>query len=75
MHAEFLLQLDVIDHLIEEPLGGAHHNTQEMYKNVKEYVSMQWNALKEIPPEILIEQRYQKFRRMGKFAVEENSSI
>lgn len=75
MHAEFLLQLDVIDHLIEEPLGGAHHDPQEMYKNVKEYIATQWNALKEIPPEVLIEQRYQKFRRMGKFAVEENSSI
>ncbi len=75
MHAEFLLQLDVIDHLIEEPLGGAHHDTQEVYKTVKEYIFTQWNALKEISPEILIEQRYQKFRRMGKFAVEENSSI
>lgn len=74
MHAESLIELDVVDAMIEEPLGGAHHNPQEVYKNVKQFVVDRWNTLKSVPPEILIEQRYQKFRRMGKF-VEENSLV
>lgn len=75
MHAESLLQLDVIDAMIEEPMGGAHHDPQVIYQNVKQYILDQWSALKNVSPDVLLEQRYQKFRRMGKFAVEENSFV
>jgi len=75
MQAEDLLQLDIIDAIIEEPLGGAHHDPKPVYQNVKKYVIDQWNILKTITPEVLIEQRYQKFRRMGKFAVEEIAPV
>lgn len=75
MQAEDLFQLDVIDAIIEEPLGGAHHDPAAVYAAVKKWVLQQWNILKTIPPEILLEQRYQKFRKIGKFAVEEKSSL
>jgi acetyl-CoA carboxylase carboxyl transferase subunit alpha len=75
MQAEDLLELDIIDAIIKEPLGGAHHDPKEVYQGVKKYVVDQWNVLKYTPPELLIEQRYQKFRRMGKFAVEEKTTI
>lgn len=75
MHAEDLFDLDVIDTIIEEPLGGAHHDPQTVYKNVKKFVASEWNILKTVPLDILIEQRYQKFRKMGKFAVEENPTV
>ncbi len=75
MHAEDLLKLDVVDAMIDEPLGGAHHDPAQVYRNVKKYIIDQWNILKTVPPEYLIEQRYQKFRRIGKFAVEEMPSI
>ena len=75
MHAEDLLELDVIDAMIEEPLGGAHHDPQVVYRNTKRFVVDQWNALKMIPLEILVEQRYQKFRKIGKFIVEDNATI
>lgn len=65
--AEDLLQLQVIDSIISEPLGGAHHNPSVVYQNVKQFISEQWHALRRIPPNILIEQRYLKFRRMGQF--------
>lgn len=74
MHAEELLQLDVIDAMIEEPQGGAHHNPQAVYQSVKQYVLDQWSILKEIPLDLLLEQRYQKFRRMGKFERREERS-
>ncbi len=67
MHAEDLLELEVIDALIEEPLGGAHHNPSEMYVRVKAFIAEQWSILKRMPLDCLLQQRYQKFRRMGKF--------
>jgi acetyl-CoA carboxylase carboxyl transferase subunit alpha len=73
MHAEDLLNLDVVDAVIEEPMGGAHNDPDMVYVNVKKYLLDQWNILKTIPMDILLEQRYQKFRRMGKFAIEEKA--
>lgn len=75
MQAEDLLQMEIIDDVIEEPLGGAHHDPKVVYDNVKKYILSQWSVLKTVPLEILIEQRYQKFRKMGKFSVEEKPDI
>ena len=72
MHVEDLLKFDIVDAMIDEPAGGAHYDPAEVYRNVRNYVTAQWNLLKTIDPETLIEQRYQKYRRIGKFAVEEN---
>ena len=71
MHAENLIELGVIDDVIKEPLGGAHHDPALVYANVKKYITDQWNSLKLIPIETLVEQRYQKFRQMGQFSIEE----
>jgi len=75
MQVEDLLQMEIIDDVIEEPLGGAHHDPKVVYERVKKYLLAQWNILKNIPVETLIEQRYQKFRKMGKFDVEEKPDI
>lgn len=69
MHPEDLLEHQIIDAMIEEPLGGAHHDTAAVYRSVKQYILDQWNVLKTLSPEKLIERRYQKYRRMGKFMV------
>jgi acetyl-CoA carboxylase carboxyl transferase subunit alpha len=70
MHVEDLLKLDVVDAMIEEPQGGAHHDPAQVFRSVKKYVVDQWNMLKTIPLDILVEQRYQKYRRIGKFTLE-----
>ncbi len=67
IHAEDLLQFEIIDTIIEEPLGGAHHDPKQVYDKVKGFILEKWQVLKQIPPEELIRQRYLKFRRMGKF--------
>jgi len=67
MQAEDLIVFDVIDSVIKEPLGGAHHNPQEIYANVKQFILDEWELLKAFPPAVLLERRYQKFRRMGSF--------
>jgi acetyl-CoA carboxylase carboxyl transferase subunit alpha len=67
LNAENLLDLHIIDAIINEPLGGAHHDPAAAFKNVKKFILEQWNALRMVPPELLLEQRYLKFRRMGQF--------
>jgi acetyl-CoA carboxylase carboxyl transferase subunit alpha len=67
MHVEDLLELGIVDQRIAEPLGGAHLDHQTAYTNVKRFIQEQWNALKTIPLNLLLENRYQKFRKMGKF--------
>lgn len=75
MLAEDLLEMGIIDEIIPEPLGGAHHDPDFVYAGVKKYILEQWGHLKLIPHESLIEMRYQKFRKMGKFSVEEKTAL
>lgn len=70
IHAEDLLKFKIIDEIIPEPLGGAHHDPKVVYENVKTFILHQWKVLKERSSDLLIQQRYQKFRRMGKFTDE-----
>lgn len=75
LNAEHLLQYGVIDAIINEPLGGAHQEPQVVYKNVKKFILEQWEILKMLPPDLLLEQRYLKFRKMGKFQFSECDTI
>jgi acetyl-CoA carboxylase carboxyl transferase subunit alpha len=65
--AEDVLELEVIDSIINEPLGGAHQDPEATLSNVKQFILEQWEILKELPTEALLERRYLKFRRMGAF--------
>jgi acetyl-CoA carboxylase carboxyl transferase subunit alpha len=75
MHVEDLLRLGIVDHKIAEPLGGAHLDPQVAFANVKSYILESWNALKGVPSEVLLENRYQKFRNMGKFESASSSGV
>lgn len=74
MQSEDLKQLGVIDAILDEPLGGAHQDPSVVYQNVKAFVLEKWNLLKEIPTDILIEQRYHKFRNLGRLTGHEAPS-
>lgn len=67
MHVEDLLELGIVDQMIREPLGGAHFHPEIAYQNVKSFVQSEWESFKSVPIDLLLENRYQKFRRMGKF--------
>ncbi|MBA3237106.1 MAG: acetyl-CoA carboxylase carboxyltransferase subunit alpha [Parachlamydiaceae bacterium] len=73
LNAEDLLKLQIIDTIIMEPPGGAHHGPQYVYSNVKSFILEQWEILRHIPKELLLEQRYMKYRRMGGFTRAEKS--
>lgn len=65
LNAEYLLEQEIIDAIIEEPLGGAHQNPAVVYKNVKEFLLNQMSILGKIAVKTLVEQRYRKFRKIG----------
>lgn len=67
LNAENLYQFRIIDAIIPEPLGGAHHDPEKTCGSVKKFILEQWEILRMIPKEILLEQRYLKYRKMGQF--------
>ncbi len=71
--ANDLLRLGVIDEVVKEPLGGAHRNPQEMARALKARIVEHLRDLEAIPTEELLNQRYEKFRRIGKFVDEKPS--
>jgi acetyl-CoA carboxylase carboxyl transferase subunit alpha len=60
-----LIKLKVIDGVIPEPFGGAHHDPEKTARNVKEVLVKDIKELKGLKKDILLEYRYNKFRSMG----------
>jgi acetyl-CoA carboxylase carboxyl transferase subunit alpha len=65
--ARDLFRLRVIDDIIPEPLGAAHRDPRQMGNILKAYLLRYLRELKQASLDELLEQRYQKFRRMGVF--------
>ena len=66
--ARDLKELDVIDEVIEEPPGGAHSDAQSAISGLGQVLERQLGELAALGPEELVEQRYERFRRMGRFS-------
>ncbi len=65
--ARELKALDLVDEVVPEPLGGAHRDHQLAASNLKEILLKHLAELKQRSVVELLEQRYQKFRAIGKF--------
>lgn len=65
MHAEDLIKMGIIDTIIDEPLGGAHHDPAATYASVKEFILESVKKLVPIPIPDLLEMRYKKYRKLG----------
>jgi acetyl-CoA carboxylase carboxyl transferase subunit alpha len=63
-----LKELQLIDTLIEEPLGGAHRDVDEMAQRVKLHLVEQVEQLNRLPVDQLIAARYQRLMSFGEFA-------
>lgn len=63
--ADFLLKSKIIDGIIKEPLGGAHHDPEVTFANLKEVVLQGLEELKNLDENQLVETRYEKYRAMG----------
>lgn len=65
-----LKALGLIDGIIEEPAEGAHTDPAKVAEFVKKTIQKALAELTPLSPQALIEDRYNKFRRMGNFFVE-----
>ena len=70
MTSKDLLELEVIDEIIPEPFGGAHREPAQMAEILEKIIQNQLATLIDMEPDLLIEQRYQKFKKMGVFSDE-----
>ena len=64
-----LYELGVVDEIIKEPLGGAHRNPNEVYWSVEKYITDSLAQLKQKPVEKLVEERYERLRKVGEFEI------
>ncbi|WP_155592770.1 acetyl-CoA carboxylase carboxyltransferase subunit alpha [Lysinibacillus cavernae] len=62
-----LKELGVIDGIIPEIIGGAHRNVAKQALSIKECISTTLHALNSLNGEQLIEDRYEKFKRIGQY--------
>lgn len=64
--SDILLRLGLVDEVLEEPLGGAHRDTARVFSTVDGALERHMSELGELSPEELVDQRYAKFRAMGR---------
>ncbi|MGC9329347.1 MAG: acetyl-CoA carboxylase carboxyltransferase subunit alpha [Candidatus Hinthialibacter sp.] len=63
--AQDLKNLELVDEIIPEPLGGAHRNPEETAAKVKETILRHLSELEVLDGEAIVQDRYNRFRRMG----------
>lgn len=60
-----LKELELIDTIIDEPLGGAHRNHKATAENIKARLIEQLNELEDFDEEALLDRRYQRLMSYG----------
>lgn len=65
--AQDLKGMGVIDEIIPEPLGGAHHDHIAASRNLKAALVRHLSELREKDGDELLHERYEKFREFGEF--------
>ncbi|MFZ0981590.1 MAG: hypothetical protein WAN23_19470 [Candidatus Acidiferrales bacterium] len=65
--ASDLLEMKLIDDIVREPEGGAHTDHVATARLLDPVLTNSLQELSALPPQQLVEQRYEKFRRMGQF--------
>ena len=62
-----LLEMGIVDDVIKEPLGGAHRDHHQMAAKIKSYLKKNLKELVEKSEADLLNERYERFRRIGVF--------
>ncbi|KAH7365403.1 hypothetical protein KP509_18G025500 [Ceratopteris richardii] len=71
--AHELVELDVVDEVVKEPLGGAHGDPYSASQNLKEAIMRHMKDLLKLDPDSLLKHRKAKFRKIG--AVQEGVKL
>ncbi|EGQ2823217.1 acetyl-CoA carboxylase carboxyltransferase subunit alpha [Staphylococcus pseudintermedius] len=62
-----LLELNIIDEVVKEPLGGAHHDVEMLAKHIKQKFTKHLASFEHMTPADIKEDRFEKFRNIGSF--------
>ncbi len=63
--ADKIIQLNLVDEIIPEPLGGAHRDVDAMAQSIKKELLQQLAALQAKPISTLVEDRYKRIMAYG----------
>lgn len=63
--AQDLKELNIIDEIVKEPVGGAHKNPDDMYAIMRRTLLKELKKFKQYDVKKLIEERHEKFLNMG----------
>lgn len=66
--AEDMKKMKLIDGIVEEPLGGAHHDRQAAFDSVKDVILKSFDELKDLSDADLVAQRMDKYDNMGVYS-------
>ena len=64
-----LYSLDIVDEIIPEVNGGAHVDAERQAGIVGDVLERQLNELEKLSPESLVQDRYDRFRKLGRFEI------
>lgn len=73
--AKDLLELGLVDEIVPEPLGGAHHDSALAARTLKSHLLNNLEKLKEISSSDRLKARYSKFRAYGKFKEKQEAVV
>lgn len=62
-----LYKLKLVDQIIREPLGGAHRNINKICQDLKHNLEQQLSFLNQYPNNQLVDLRYQRLMKFGRF--------
>jgi acetyl-CoA carboxylase carboxyl transferase subunit alpha len=71
--ADRLLELGIVDTIVKEPLGGAHHAPALVARNLKKEIVAALGELKAAGQDSLADKRYEKLRSIGHYAERSNT--
>ena len=69
--AEVLKKLNLVDHIIPEPLGGAHRDTKLMMSNMRSALKKELSKFKKVSIDSLLNDRYLRLMNFGQIAESE----
>lgn len=72
--ADNMYKMGLIDGIIPEPLGGAHNAPEAMAATLKKWLLNTLAELKQLPKDVLVEQRIEKYSKMGTYEIIEKEA-
>ena len=73
--AEDMLRLGIAEYIINEPIGGAHTDLCKTAENIKEYLLNVTAVKSKKSIDVLLNERYTKFRKIGEFEETQKSVL